>query len=154
MKRQIMRLLTPLATVALMLVFAALTGCEKKPEVYTTRGEDPAYQKELEGTVASQKLLARRETKIAAQIARLEARARAALPEGATPEQVRAELDANPAKYPGWKDLSAESAKVEKAVEAELAEARRIVRRRIEKEAADRKAVAKGEAVAKPAVSK
>ncbi len=137
-----------------MLVFAVLAGCEKKREVYAVRGQDPAYQQELKGVADQKKRTARSYATLAAQMERLRARARAALPAGATDEQVEAELNANPAKYPGWKTLSAAFAEVKADTEKELADARRIVRRRIEKEAADRKAVAEGKAVVKPAASK
>ena len=154
MKRQIKRALTPFAAAVLVLVFAALTGCDDKPKVYTDRQQDPSYQKELKGTVESQKTLAKSQAKIAAQMERLVTRARAALPEGATDDEIRAELDGHPEKYPGWKTLSATFAEVNASMEKELANARSIVRRRIQKEAADRKAVAEGKAVAQPTASK
>ena len=154
MKRQIMRVLTPFATVVLMLVFMVLMGCNNKPKVYTDRSKDPSYEKELKGTAARQQSLAQSHAKISAQIERLQARARAALPEGASDAQVKAELDGHPEKYPGWKTLSASLTDVNASMEKELANARSIVRRRIQKEAADRKAVAEGKAVAQPTASK
>lgn len=154
MKRQSVRGFTPLPAAVLMLLFAVFAGCERKPEVYTVRGRDPVYQQELKEQIDRQKRTAKSKAKIQAQIARLEGRAKAVLPPGATAEQITAEMDAHPEKYPGWKTLSAALAEAIADEEKELADARRVVRQRIQKEAADRKAVEKGEAVAKSAASK
>lgn len=158
MKRQRIRAFAPLAAVSLLLVLAVLTGCRKEQEkpVYTSRTRDPAYKQELQGTIDRQTQTAKVRAQLVRQMDLLAARARAALPAGATDEQVKAELDGNPTKYPGWKTLSDEFAKVNATAEKELANARSIVRRRIMKETADRKAAAtKGEATAKqPVVSK
>ena len=146
---------------ALTLALAALCGCEKKPvdgqqpadaakpEVYTTRGHDPAYTNALHASRVSQHREAAVQARIRPQMEALIARARAALPQGATDDQVRAELENNPAKYPGWKALSDALAKANARLEAEMAHARETVRRRIFQEVADRKAVAEGRATPK-----
>lgn len=157
MKRQIFSLSAPLAAVSLLLVLAVLSGCKKEQEkpVYASRVKDPAYQQELREIVNQKARTAKTRAQLVAQMNVLKERARLVLPKGATEAQVKAELDANPAKYPGWNVLSAELTKVEAAAEKELADARSMVRRRILKETADREAAAKGKATAKqPVVSK
>ncbi|MGN0847891.1 MAG: hypothetical protein ACI4RA_10980 [Kiritimatiellia bacterium] len=147
--------IAPFATVAMMLVFTAFTGCEKKPEVYTTRGADPQYKEALRQTRIRQNEKGDVRVRVVAQMKELAERARAALPQGATDEQIKAELEGNPQKYPGWSALSAALAKTDAELKAEMANARKTVRERIFKEAADRKAVAEGRAVAKePAAAK
>ena len=84
----------------------------------------------------------------------LKARARRALGENATDEQIKAELDGNPAKYAGWRQLTIAYAKANARAEKELADVRGIVRRRIEKEAADQRTVAAGKTAAASAASK
>ena len=58
-----------------------------------------------------------------------EARARAALPAGATPEQVRTELKANPQKYPAYRELAREQAKL-RAEANDFSKAREMIRAR------------------------
>ena len=155
MKRQRQTICAPLAAVSFALVLAVLTGCDGRPEVYAQRKADPSYRKDLEASVAQQKRTNASLATVRSQMDRLEARARAVLPAGATPEQVKAELDANPAKYPGWQTLSARFEQLSRDKEKELADVRRLVRERIVKEAKDQKALAKGEARAKrPSASK
>lgn len=149
MKHWLVQSLAPFATVAVAVGIAALCGCEKKPEVYTVRGEDPVYQNALRETHARQNEQAAVRNRIEPQLKELVARARAALPKDATDEQVRAELEAHPEKYPGWKALSGALAKTNANLEREMACARATVRARILKEAADRRAVAEGRATDK-----
>ena len=154
MKHWLVQSLAPFATVAVAVGIAALCGCEKKPhekkpEVYTVRGEDPVYQKTLHETHARQNEQAAVRNRIEPQLKELVARARAALPKDATDEQVRAELEAHPERYPGWKALSSALSKANANLEQEMARARATVRARILKEAADRRAVAEGRAVDK-----
>lgn len=154
MKHWLVQSLAPFATVAVAVGIAALCGCEKKPhekkpEVYTVRGEDPVYQKALHETHARQNEQAAVRNRIEPQLKELVARARAALPKDATDEQVRAELEAHPERYPGWKALSSALAKTNANLEQEMARARATVRARILKEAADRRAVAEGRATDK-----
>ena len=149
MKHWLVQSLAPFATVAVVVGIAAFCGCEKKPEVYTARGEDPVYRKTLHETRMRQNEQAAVRARIEPQLKELVARARAALPKDATDEQVRAELEANPEKYPGWKALSDALAKANANLEQEMARARATVRARILKEAADRRAVAEGRATDK-----
>ena len=152
---------------ALMIGLAALCGCEKKPdggqktpdaaarpEVYTTRGQDPAYTNALHEARAKQTHIVAVQAKLRPQIAAFMARARAALPAGATDDQVRAELDAHPEKYPGWTALAKAKAQADARLTDAHARTRETVRRRIVQEAADRRAVAEGRATAKPAGAK
>ena len=146
---------------ALTLALAALCGCEKKPadgqkpadtakpEVYTSRSQDPAYTNALRTARGKQDEQAAVQAKLRPQLEALIARARAALPQNATDDQVRTELENNPAKYPGWKALSAALAKSNARLEDAMAKTRETVRRRILQEAADRKAVAEGRAIPK-----
>lgn len=143
--------IAPLATVMMMVGVAVFSGCEKKPEVYTSRADDPAYKKMLEQTRANQAKLANVRSRVVAQVEDFITRAREALPPNATDEQVLAELDGNPKKYPGWKPMKEALAKSEENIKGEMSKAQQIVRERILKEAADRKAVAKGQAVGKSA---
>lgn len=149
MKNWLVQSHAPFATVTLVLGIAALCGCEKKAEVYTTRGDDPAYRQSLRESRERQSEKAAVRARIVPQMEELVARARAALPAEATDAQIRAELESNPGKYPGWKALSAALAKVNAELKGEMGNARAIVRARILKEAADRKAVAEGRAVEK-----
>lgn len=149
MKQWLAKSVAPLLAGTAVCGFAVLCGCEKKREVYTVRGKDPAYQKELHATTARQNAKAAVLARLEPQLESLVARARDALPKGATDEAVRAELDAHPEKYPGWKALSAAKAKANADLEREMARARATVRARILKEAADRKAVAEGRAAEK-----
>lgn len=107
------------------------------------------YRKTLHETRTRQNEQAAVRARIEPQLKELVARARAALPKDATDEQVRAELEANPEKYPGWKALSDALAKANANLEQEMARARATVRARILKEAADRRAVAEGRATDK-----
>lgn len=149
MKHWLVQSLAPFATVAVVVGIAAFCGCEKKPEVYTVRGEDPVYRKTLHETRTRQNEQAAVRARIEPQLKELIARARAALPKDATDEQVRAELEAHPERYPGWKALSGALAKANANLEQEMARARATVRARILKEAADCRAVAEGRATDK-----
>lgn len=151
-KRKV-QILAPLAAVACLLAFAAFEGCERKPQVYVSRTSDPAYVKELKDQAAQQRRTAMALAKIKRQMDDLKERARAKLGKDATEEQIKAELDGNPAKYAGWKLLVDAYAKANAKMEKELADVRGIVRRRIEKEAADQRAVAEGKATAVPVAS-
>ena len=70
------------------------------------RAKDREYQAELQESIAAQrrKMVPRRN--IEKQMAQLREQARQALPAGATEEQVRAELEGNPRKYPAWHELT------------------------------------------------
>ncbi len=149
MRKQIGQSIVPFATVAMVLVLTAFTGCERKPEVYTARGNDPAYKEALKEmrTRQNKKVVVR--DRIVSQMEELIAYARRALPQGATDEQVRAELEGNPQKYPAWASLTNALAKANGELAGEMARTRDVVRARILKEAVDRKSVAEGRAVEK-----
>jgi hypothetical protein len=70
-------------------------------------------------------------------------RTRAALPEGASDEAVKAELD----KSAEWRELEAQNARLIGEIEKTLAQARETVRQRMLAEANDLKAVAEGRAI-------
>jgi len=168
MEKKKEQILAPLVAVVFLLAFAAFDGCERKPDeavpqgsggnasnqVYVSRVDDPAYRKALKDEVARQKRTAMALAKIKRQMDDLKERARVKLGKDATEEQIKAELDGNPAKYAGWKLLVDAYAKANAKMEKELADVRGIVRRRILKEAADQKAVAEGKATAVPVASK
>ena len=132
---------------AILCVCACLVGCERRetapsnpppePEAKPSdtsieaRANDAAYQEKLKGHLADQHRVRERRSKVEARVAKLREIARKALPPGATDEQVEAELDGNPRKYPEWREriaaLKASFAEEEKLV----AEAQATVRQRI-----------------------
>lgn len=125
-----------------MLVFAAGCGCEKEhaPEPAqpaakpVSRMDDPAYREQLKGLVAKQKPVAKDLAEIDDRMNLERKRARAALGKDATDEQVLAELESNPVKYPEWKHLQGRRNAAQKALAANRAEARRAVIARIAQE--------------------
>ena len=137
----------------ILLFLTTLTGCRKaqNPPVFTSRSKDAAYKQELQKVIDQKARITKRRVKITAQMKLLEERARKNLPPNATDEQVKAELERNPAKYPGWNTLSAELVKVDAAMEKELADARALVRRRISAEASSGKPAAAGKKGEPPA---
>ena len=134
---------------AVMLVLAAVCGCEKgasapkggaatnAPSAFVPRTKDPAYKKALKDVQKPRKALAAERAKLVAQMEDLVARARAALPEGATEQQVRDELLNNPRKYPGWRELSRMLREYNALAEKELENSRRLVTARIRQEQND-----------------
>ncbi len=134
---------------AVVLLLAAVCGCEKDaspskapaatnaPAAFVPRTKDPAYQKSLRDVQKSRKNLAAERMKTIAQMEDLVARARAALPEGATERQVQDELLGNPRKYPGWRNLSRRLEYLNKEAEKDLDDTRRQVAARIMKEQTD-----------------
>ena len=127
---------------AVMLLFVAVCGCERgtvvpKAEEKPTRADDPVYKKALEDVQTQRKKLASRRAKVVDQMQKLVARARAALPEGATEEQIRNELQDNPQKYPGWRELSLKLRELNEAANKDLNDSRRLVAERIRQEQTD-----------------
>jgi hypothetical protein len=134
---------------AVMLVLVAVCGCEKDasvpkgaagtnaPAVSVSRTKDPVYKKALKNVQNPRKELAAERAKLVAQMEALVARARKALPEGATELQVRDELLNNPRKYPGWRELSRMLSERNALAEKELEDARRLVTSRIMQEQKD-----------------
>ena len=153
MKRKNDRLVALLG--AVLCVCACLVGCERKevapssppaPEAkpaatsVVSRADDAAYQEQLKGLIANaRKPLARRD-RIRALMAQLRARAQKALPAGATDEQVTAELENNPQKYPAWRELVAALKAIPDEVQRNRAAAQSAIRQRILRESADRRA--------------
>ena len=143
MKNFARRVVAPILSVAALVFFTVLTGCGKDKSGVVDRTKDPAYRAALKGSRDAQAGIARRQQPLQANAERMRARAKAALGADATDAQVEAELDANPAKYPGWKELKASLLHAEKDMEAAQAKARATVRERILKEAAEKKAARK-----------
>lgn len=128
--------------IALAALVAVVCGCEKeqkpadeKPAV--PRSQDAAYTNALKQVQVKRKAIASRRREIVEQMEKLVARARKALPEGATEEQIRNELLDNPRKYPGWRELSRMLREHNALAEKELEETRRLVAARIMKEQKD-----------------
>ena len=134
---------------AVMVILAAVCGCEKSaspskgdaatnaPAAFVPRTKDPAYKKALNDVQKLRKALAAERMEVVAQMENLVARARAALPEGATELQIRDELLNNPRKYPGWRELSRKLRELNALAEKELADTRRLVTARIRQEQND-----------------
>ncbi len=134
---------------AVMLILAAVCGCEKSaspskgdaatnaPAAFVPRTKDPAYKKALKDVQKPRKALAAERREVVVQMDALVARARAALPEGATELQIRDELLNNPRKYPGWRELSRKLRELNALAEKELADTRRLVTARIRQEQND-----------------
>ena len=133
---------------AVMVILVAACGCEKDasspagaatnaPAAFVPRTKDPAYKKALNDVQKLRKALAAERREVVAQMENLVARARAALPEGATELQIRDELLNNPRKYPGWRELSRKLRELNALAEKELANTRRLVTARIRQEQND-----------------
>lgn len=133
---------------AVMVILVAACGCEKDasspagaatnaPAAFVPRTKDPAYKKALNDVQKPRKALAAERMEVVAQMENLVARARAALPEGATELQIRDELLNNPRKYPGWRELSRKLRELNALAEKELADTRRLVTARIRQEQND-----------------
>ena len=143
MKNFARRAVAPILSVAALVFFMVLTGCEEGGSGPVDRTKDPAYRAALKDSRDAQAGIARRQQPLVANAERMRARAKAALGADATDAQVEAELDANPAKYPGWKELKASLSQAEKDMDAAQAKARATIRERILKEAAEKKAARK-----------
>ena len=148
-------IVAPVYTVATMLIFAAFTGCEKdsarvpaKDSVavatnFVSRLQDPVYRKQLRDLRKEQVVAVKQIEALRSNYEGMLERARKVLPQGATMEQVIAELDANLVKYPGWKELKVRMKELEANLKRKQTKTRDAVRARILKEAADRKAAQK-----------
>lgn len=150
MKRKNDRLVALLG--AVLCVCACLVGCERKkavspeppapamtnaPKKVASRADDAAYQAQVRDAIAAQQRTNVAHEKILARMKQVRERARKALPEGATDEQVKAELEGNPRKYPAWGELVAALAKIQEELENKKASASAVIRRRILREAAE-----------------
>ena len=98
------------------------------------RTKDPAYRQELLDILKNRKPLVKARNETVSEMEELIAKARAALPAGATDEEVKAELDGHPEKYPEWKGLYERIVKENAAIEGSLKDAQSRVRARILKE--------------------
>ncbi len=139
---------------AVMCACACLTGCERNESVSSQkppeqapetpvanvvpRSQDAAYQGLLKENVNGKQRIMAERAKIEARIAQLKDHARKALPQGATDAQVNAELENNPKKYPAWRELNAALRANAAEFERSHAEARSLVRQRIQREVAER----------------
>jgi len=145
MKRKIDRLVAPLG--AVLCVFACFAGYERREVVPSSppvparkdvsRAHDTAYQAQVRAHDARNRRARAEYAKVLAQMERLRERARAALPDGATDEQVTAELEGNPQKYPAWRELGAARRRAEEAIERNRAAAQATVRRRVLREVSE-----------------
>ena len=134
--------MTALRNIVLAAILAVVCGCDKaqklaeeKPAV--PRSQDAAYTNALKQVQVKRNAIASRRREIVEQMEKLMARARKALPEGATEEQIRNELLNNPRKYSGWNALSRMLREENARAEKELEESRRLVAARIMKEKKD-----------------
>ena len=148
---------------AVLCVCACLVGCERKDATHSappaseakpaatsvvSRANDAAYQAQVKGFATADLNIHRTRAKIEARIEQLRARAKAALPADATDEQVAAELENNPGKYPAWRELDAARKANLAEEEKNRAAAQSAVRQRILRE------VAEGRAQGAPAAEK
>ena len=123
-----------LAMAVLAVVVAlCVRGCRSGSEGYD-RTQDPAYAQELKDILEARKPLVKARNETVSGMKGLIAKARAALPTGATDEDVKAELDGHPEKYPEWKGLSEQILRDNAAIEGNLKDAQSRVRARIMKE--------------------
>ena len=112
-----------------------MRGCARTPadEGYN-RVKDPEYRQELLDIQKNRTPLVKARNETVSEMESVIAKARAALPQGATDEEVKAELDGHPEKYPEWKGLYEKITKDNAAIEDSLKDAQSRVRARILKE--------------------
>ena len=138
---------------AVLCACACFVGCERKEAVSpeppapavtnapakqaASRTDDAAYQAQLKDHVAAQRNVNVEREKILARMEQVRERARKSLPAGATDEQVKAELEGNPRKYPAWGELVSALAKNKEELEDKKASAYAAIRRRILREATE-----------------
>jgi len=148
MKRKNDRLVALLG--AVLCVCACLVGCERKesassaptvtnnaPVKAVSRMDDPVYQAQVTNHIAAQRRTNVARERILTRMEQVRERARKALPEGATDEQVKAELENNPRKYPAWRELVAALEKNAEESKSNSAAAQTTIRRRILREVAE-----------------
>ena len=123
-----------LAMVVLAVVVAlCVRGC-RGGAAGDDRTQDPAYTQELKDVLEARKPLVKARNQTVSEMKDVIAKARAALPAGATDEEVKAELDGHPEKYPEWKGLSEQILRDNAAIEGSLKDAQSRIRARIMKE--------------------
>jgi len=131
---------------AVLCACACLTGCGREesptpsaaPAKDVSRANDTAYQEQLKAFGKDKQGIGNQRAKIESHMALLRERARKALPEGATDAQVLAELEGNPKKYPAWRELTNALKDNWAKEEQNRAAAQAAVRRRIQREIAER----------------
>lgn len=123
----------------LFLLAFTFVGCEKEADSVKPipRSKDAVYQQELKDLHQEQWQANKARVETIDAMEKLIAQARAALPKDATSEQIKAELEGHPEKYPAWKDLHAQAESNAVAHAENLKKARAVVRSRILKEMAD-----------------
>ena len=134
--------MTFLRSIALAAALAVVCGCGKEqpapqPKPFVPRTQDASYKKALQDVQVKRNAIASRRREVVEQMEALVARARKALPEGATEDQIRDELLNHPRKYPGWSALSRMLREHNASAENELKDARRLVMARIMQEQKD-----------------
>ena len=148
MKRKNDRLVALLG--AVLCVCACLVGCERKESApsapamtnapakkVVSRMADPAYRAQVTNLIAVQRRTNVARERILARMEQVRERARKALPEGATDEQVKAELESNPRKYPAWRELVAALEQNAEESKSNSAAAHATIRRRILRDVAE-----------------
>lgn len=137
--------------VAGLIALLCIRGCGKgeTPPAYD-RTKDETYRQELKDVIANRKPLVKARNETVSEMEAVIAKARAALPAGATDDEVKAELEGHPEKYPEWKSLNEKIAKDNKAIEDSLKDAQSRVRARLMKELGP-KAMPQKPASARPA---
>lgn len=121
------------AIVAAVVAIVCVRGCRTRPPK-DDRTKDAAYIQSLKDVMKDRKGLVKARNETVAEMQSVIDRARAALPEGATEADIKAELEGHPEKYPEWKALNGRIAADNAAIEASLKEARERVRARILKQ--------------------
>ena len=122
--------------VAGLAVVSCMRGCKTQPPQAPgyDRTKDETYRQELKDVMNARKPLVKARNETVSEMEAVIAKARAALPAGATDEEVKAELDGHPEKYPEWKSLNEKIVKDNAAIEDSLKDAQSRVRARILKE--------------------
>ena len=123
--------------VVAVVVVLCVRGCRRGSDGYD-RVQDSTYEQELKDVMEARKPLVRARNKTVSEMKGVIAKARAALPAGASDEEVKAELDGHPEKYPEWKGLSEQILRDNAAIEGSLKDAQSRVRARIMKELGSR----------------
>ena len=123
-----------LALAALAVVVALCVRGRRSGSEGYDRTQDPAYAQELKDVIEARKALVKARNETVSEMKDVIAKARAALPAGASDEDVKAELDGHPEKYPEWKGLSEQILRDNAAIEDSLKDAQSRVRARVMKE--------------------
>ena len=136
---------------AWLLFSLAFSGCGKPEDQaktgVTSRSQDPAYKNRLKELLGENKKIAIRRNQVLASMEKVKSIARKALPEGATDNQVVAEIEKTPQKYPSWKTLNEQLEALEKEFKVSAIKARAEIADRIKRDTPnDNKSRSKGTA--------